>query len=70
MYTAGLATGYEPHPAIGHNYRAENKADWFTPEVLRATRVFLKELSTGQYANARHTAVTNPGIYIFPVSIE
>ena len=25
---------------------AENKSDWFTPEVLRAARVFLKELST------------------------
>ena len=32
-YTAGLAIGYEPR---GGNLRAENKSEWFTPEVLRA----------------------------------
>ena len=70
IYTAGVAIGYEPQPTIGHNYRAENKADWFTPEVLRAARVFLKELSTGQYANVRHTAVTKPGFTYFPSELN
>ena len=64
--TAGVAIAYEPLPAIGHNSRAENKADWFTPEVLTAARVFLKELSTGQYTNVRHTAVMKPGFTYFP----
>ena len=38
IYTAGIAIGYE---ARGGNLRAENEAEWFTPEVLRAARVFL-----------------------------
>ena len=40
IYTAGLAIGYETR---GSNLRADNKSDWFTPEVLRAARVFLKQ---------------------------
>ena len=48
------------------NARADNKADWFTPEVLRAARVFLKELSTAQYTNTGATRVTKPGFIYYP----
>ena len=41
IYTAGIAIGYETRT---NSVRAENKAEWFTPEVLRAARVLLKDL--------------------------
>ena len=40
-HTATAAIGYVTK---GSNVRADNTADWFTPEVLRAARVFLKEV--------------------------
>ena len=63
IYTAAVAIGYEPR---GANARAENKADWFTPEVLRAARAFLKELSVAQYANIGHTKLAKPGFLYYP----
>ena len=45
IHTAGSAIGYETK---GNNFRAENKADWFTPEVLRAAQAFLKDSSVDQ----------------------
>ena len=51
IHTAANAIGYETRAG---NARADNKADWFTPEVLRAARVFLKELSTAVYQYWRY----------------
>ena len=39
--------------------------EWFTPEVLRAARVFLKELSTAQYTNTGATT-ERPGFLYYP----
>ena len=47
----------------------ENKAAWFTPEVLRA-RVFMKELSTAQCASVLHTAVPKPGSAYYPSELN
>ena len=63
IHTAANAIGYETRAG---NARAENKADWFTPEVLRAARVFLKELSTAQYTNTGATQITKPGFLYYP----
>ena len=63
IHTAANAIGYETRAGSA---RAESKADWFTPEVLRAARVFLKELSTAQYTNTGPTKVTKPGFLYYP----
>ena len=63
IHTAANAIGYETRAG---NARADNKADWFTPEVLRAARVFLKELSTAQYTNTGGTKVAKPGFLYYP----
>ena len=63
IHTAANAIGYETRAGSA---RADNKADWFTPEVLRAARVFLKELSTAQYTNTGATKVTKPGFLYYP----
>ena len=67
IHTAANAIGYETK---GSNTRAENKADWFTPEVLRAARVFLKELSTAQYTNTGATQVKKPGFLYYPSELS
>ena len=67
IHTAANAIGYETK---GSNARADNKADWFTPEVLRAARVFLKELSTAQYTNTGATQVTKPGFLYYPSELS
>ena len=67
IYTAGIAIGYELR---GGNLGAENKAEWFTPQVLRAARVFLKDLSTAQYTNQGASEVTKPGFVYYPVRAE
>ena len=63
IHTAANAIGYETRAG---NARADNKADWFTPEVLRAARVFLKELSTAQYTNTGGTKIAKPGFLYYP----
>ena len=67
IHTATAAIGSETK---GNNARADNKADWFTPEVLRAARVFLKELSTAQYTNTGATAVQRPGFLYYPSELS
>ena len=67
IHIAAQAIGYETK---ANNRRADNKADWFTPEVLRAARVFLKELSTAQYTNTGATHVTKPGFLYFPSELS
>ena len=67
IHTAANAIGYETK---GTNLRADNKADWFTPEVLRAARVFLKDLSTAQYTNTGATQVTKPGFVYYPSELS
>ena len=67
IHTAANAIGYETK---GSNNRAENKADWFTPKVLRAARVFLKELSTAQYTNSGATQVKKPGFLYYPSELS
>ena len=39
---------------------------WFTPEVLRAARVFIKEVSSGQYTNEDHTRTEKPAFVYHP----
>ena len=63
LHTATAAIGYVTK---GSNVRAVYAADWFTPEVLRAARVFLKEVSTAQYTNTGATAVQRPGFLYYP----
>ena len=46
--------------------RSRNAQIWFTPEVLRAARVFIKEVSSGQYANEDHTKVEKPAFVYYP----
>ena len=67
IHSAGAAVGYE---VKGNSVRAENKAEWFTPEVLRAARVFLKELSTAQYTNTGATEVAKPGFLYDPSELS
>ena len=47
IHRSGLAMGHKAAESLGTNYRVEKLPECFTPEVLRAARVFLKELSTG-----------------------
>ena len=55
--------------ALGYKLK-EGKVDdrptWFTPEVLRAARVFIKEVSSGQYTNEAHTQVEKPAFVYHP----
>ena len=67
IHTAGVAIGYETR---GGNLRAENKADWFTPEVLRAARVFLEDVSTAQYANQGAMEIQKPGFLYYPSQLS
>ena len=67
IHTAAAAIGYETK---GNNLRAENKSDWFTPEVLRAARVFLKELSTAQYTNTGATEVDETRVFVLPIGAK
>ena len=67
IYTAGIATGYETRGTMS---RAENKAAWFTPEVLRAARVFLKDLSTAQYTNTGASKVDKLGFTYYPSELS
>ena len=67
IHSAAVAIGYETR---GSNLRAENKADWFTPEVLRAARVFLKDLSTDQHANQGAMEVQKPGFLYYPSELS
>ena len=67
IHTATAAIGYVTR---GSNARADNTADWFTPEVLRAARVFLKEVSTAQYTNTGATAVQRPGFLYYPSELS
>ena len=67
IHTAAAAIGYETK---GNNLRADNKSDWFTPEVLRAARVFLKDLSTAQYTNTGATEVAKPGFLYYPSELS
>ena len=43
-----------------------DRPDWFTPEVLRAARVFIKEVSSGQYTNEDHTRAEKPAFVYHP----
>ena len=43
-----------------------DRPEWFTPEVLRAARVFIKEVSSGQYTNEGHTMVDKPAFVYHP----
>ena len=67
IQAAGLAIGYETH---ADNLRAENKVEWFTPEVLRAARVFLKDLSAAHFTNAGATKVDKPGFQHHPSELS
>ena len=55
--------------ALGYKLK-DGKVDdrplWFTPEVLRAARVFIKEVSSGQYTNEGHTQVEKPAFVYHP----
>ena len=55
LHFATRAMGYK----LKEGKVAERPA-WFTPEVLRAARVFIKEVSSGQYTNEDHTKTTKP----------
>ena len=43
-----------------------DRPSWFTPEVLRAGRVFIKEVSSGQYTNEDHTVAETPAFVYHP----
>ena len=46
MHFATRALGYKLRDG-----KVDDRPTWFTPEVLRAARVFIKEVSSGQYTN-------------------
>ena len=50
--------------------KVDDPPDWFTPEVLRAARVFIKEVSSGQYTNEGHTKVDKPAFVYYPSVIN
>ena len=55
--------------ALGYKLKEGKVAErpaWFTPEVLRAARVFIKEVSSGQYTNEDHTKTTKPAFVYHP----
>ena len=55
--------------AVGYKLKEGKVAErpaWFTPEVLRAARVFIKEVSSGQYTNEDHTKTTKPAFVYHP----
>ena len=50
--------------------KVDDRPKWFTPEVLRAARVFVKEVSSGQYTNEGHTKVEKPAFVYYPLVIS
>ena len=55
--------------ALGYKFKEGKVAErpaWFTPEVLRAARVFIKEVSSGQYTNEDHTKTAKPAFVYHP----
>ena len=55
--------------ALGFQFKegkVDDRPEWFTPEVLRAARVFIKEVSSGQYTNEGHTKVDKPAFVYHP----
>ena len=55
--------------ALGYKLKDGKVGDrpaWFTPEVLRAARVFIKEVSSGQYTNEGHTKTEKPAFVYHP----
>ena len=46
--------------------RVGDRPTWFTPEVLRAARVFIKEVSSGQYTNEGYTKTERPAFVYHP----
>ena len=55
--------------AIGYKLKEGKVSDrptWFTPEVLRTARVFIKEVSSGQYTNEDHTEAKTPAFVCHP----
>ena len=65
LHFATRAMGYK----LKDGKVAERPA-WFTPEVLRAARVFIKEVSSGQYTNEDHTKTTKPAFVYHPSVIS
>ena len=65
LHFATRAMGYK----LKEGKVAERPA-WFTPEVLRAARVFIKEVSSGQYTNEDHTKTTKPAFVYHPSVIS
>ena len=61
MHFATRALGYKLKDG-----KVDERPSWFTPEVLRAARVFIKEVSSGQYTNEGHTKVEKPGFVYHP----
>ena len=58
--------------AIGYKLKEGKVGDrpaWFTPEVLRAARVFIKEVSSGQYTNEDHTKTERPAFVYHPSAL-
>ena len=55
--------------AIGYKLKegkVGERPPWFTPEVLRAARVFIKEVSSGQYTNEGYTKTEKPAFVYHP----
>ena len=65
MHFATRALGYKLKER-----RVDDRPEWFTPEVLRAARVFIKEVSSGQYTNEGHTKVDKPAFVYHPSVIN
>ena len=61
MHLATRAIGYKLKEG-----KVGERPTWFTPEVLRAARVFIKEVSSGQYTNEDHTKAETPAFVYHP----
>ena len=61
LHFATRAVGYKMKER-----RVDDRPEWFTSEVLRAARVFIKEVSSGQYTSEGHTKVDKPAFVYYP----
>ena len=61
LHFAARALGYKIK-----EQKVDDRSEWFTPEVLRAARVFIKEVSSGQYTSEDHTEVEKPAFVYHP----
>ena len=72
-YTATIAktVSYTASKPDRHGHKGvETRPLWLTPEFLRAARVFIKEMSSGQYTNQGHRYMPTSAFVYVPSEIQ